>query len=167
MASDIPSTFEQTLQTSKLWIDDVRGALGDCDEHQAHHALCATLQTLRDRLPVNEAVQLGAQLPVLLRGLYYEGWRPSETPVRLRTRDDFVSRVGDRYHTAPLPDLEEAVTAVFATIADHVSPGETRSIIRVLPEELRELWPAPFVDAVASPEQRPPARDDDEAPYVV
>jgi hypothetical protein len=35
------------------------------------------LHVLRDRLTIQEAVQPGAQLPMLIRGLYWEGWDPA------------------------------------------------------------------------------------------
>lgn len=133
--------FQETLQTSTRWIRDLGEASGLPDEQQVYHVLCATLQALRDRLPVDEAVQLGAQLPVLIRGLYYDGWRPSVTPKKIRHREDFLAEIAQHYRARPVPDLEAVVRATFEVVGRHVSLGEAVSVVRVLPEELRALWP--------------------------
>jgi uncharacterized protein (DUF2267 family) len=147
MSTDRFTLFQETLQRSAGWIHELSAVSGLDDEQQVYHVLTATLQTLRDRLPVDEAVQLGAQLPVLIRGLYYEGWRPSEAPMRLRHRHEFVAKIASRYHAKPLEDLEAAVRAAFVVLGRHVSIGEAVSVVRALPEELRTLWPGHIVGA--------------------
>jgi len=69
--------FDKTLQTTNIWLDEIMAKLGP-DRQVAWHVLTAVLHALRDRLPVGLAVHLGAQLPLLVRALYYDQWRPSE-----------------------------------------------------------------------------------------
>jgi uncharacterized protein (DUF2267 family) len=146
--------FQETLQLSSAWIVELVERLGVADEQQALHVLCATLQTLRDRLPVDDAVHLGAQLPVLIRGLYYDGWRPANTPTRLRHRDEFLAQVAGRYHARPLVDLETGVRAAITVLNRNISIGEALSVVHALPSELRDLWPDHVVRAVRLEEQR-------------
>ena len=66
--------------------------MGELDwenEHKAYLALRTVLHTLRDRLSVEEAVQLGAQLPMLIRGFYYEGWTLKQKPTKERHKTEF------------------------------------------------------------------------------
>ena len=100
----------------------------------------ATLHVLRDRLSHAEAVQLGAQLPTLVRGLFYEGWRLADTPARVRSVDEFLGCVaaetGQRgFHPEP------AVRAVFKVLAEHVSAGEIDDVKGGLPAGVVGLWP--------------------------
>lgn len=147
MTSGFYNLFQETLQTTTHWLREIAEATPGVDEQQTYHLLCATLRTLRDRLPVEEAVQLGAQLPVLVRGLYYDGWRPSEVPVRIRSAAEFLVHIGTRYHARPLANLEDGVRAVFAVLSRNVDFGETFSVLRTLPHELRELFPEHIVRA--------------------
>ena len=71
------------------------GEVSHLDKADAYKALRAVLQTLRDRLPMQEAVHFGAQLPMLLRGLYYEGWKPAQTPIKM-SREEFLQAVGEK-----------------------------------------------------------------------
>src|SRR5687767_3740750 len=84
------STFDEAVQKADLWVKDMSAAIGTHDRHRGHQALRAGLHALRDRLPPEEAVQLGAQLPLVVRGLYYEGWKPTQTPRKARDVDDFT-----------------------------------------------------------------------------
>jgi uncharacterized protein (DUF2267 family) len=69
--------FDTTVHKTNSWLHELMEELGWSDRHKAYLALRATLHALRDRLTVQGVAQLGAQLPMLIRGFYYEGWVPS------------------------------------------------------------------------------------------
>ena len=111
--------------------------------------MAADLAALRDWLQLNEAADLAAQLPTLLRGAYYEQWRPATTPVGHRTKADFLARVEDSFKVDALPQTSQAVMAVFELLSKKISPGEIEDVRHALPEELRNLWPEPYLSAGA------------------
>jgi uncharacterized protein (DUF2267 family) len=126
--------FDKTTQQANVWIKDMMDALGTEDAHKALHALRAGLHALRDRLTVDEAAQLSAQLPLLLRGLFFEGWVPAGKPLRVRHREEFLALVREKY--APREDVpaDIIVTATFRVLDRHVSAGELGDIMVSLPE---------------------------------
>lgn len=132
--------FEQTLQKTNVWVDVVAAALGTQDRHRAYQALRATLHALRDRIGPNEAAQLGAQLPLLLRGTYYEGWHPAGKPLKERELEQFLDHIRADITQG---DAEETARAVFQVIAHFVSEGEIEDIVWMLPEGVRGLWSQP------------------------
>ncbi|TMB45162.1 MAG: DUF2267 domain-containing protein, partial [Deltaproteobacteria bacterium] len=83
--------FDTTLQKTNSWLKELMGILGSQDRHMAYLALRATLHALRDRLTVEEVAHLGAQLPMLIRGFYYEGWDPTGKPLRVRRKEEFLA----------------------------------------------------------------------------
>lgn len=83
---------DKTVQTTNIWLDEVMERLGP-DRQLAWHALGATFHALRDRLPIHDAAHLSAQLPLLLRGLFFDQWRPSEQPSKERTLAAFLAHV--------------------------------------------------------------------------
>jgi uncharacterized protein (DUF2267 family) len=110
--------------------------------------LRAVLHCLRDRLTTNEAADLGDQFPMLIRGIYYEAWRPAGKPDKVRSRDEFLAGITTRIAMKQSIDAENAARAVFRTLENHVSLGEIRDVISVLPEEIRTLWlPLPGASA--------------------
>ena len=113
----------------------------DCsDEPRAFRLLRVTLQAIRDWLDVNEAAQLGAQLPLLVRGLYYESWRPAKTPVEDRSREAFLARIDEAFSPDPV-DATDASCAVFRLLNNHVAKGEIEDVRNRLPKAIREIWP--------------------------
>jgi uncharacterized protein (DUF2267 family) len=64
--------FDTTVQATNAWLKEIMETTGP-DRRRAYHVLTAVLHALRDRLTVDEVAQLGAQLPILVRGLYYVG----------------------------------------------------------------------------------------------
>jgi uncharacterized protein (DUF2267 family) len=135
------ATFDSTLQTTNIWLDELMKELGWNDRHKAYHALRVVLHALRDRLPVNEAVQLGAQLPILIRGIYYEGWRPVGKPVKEHTRDEFLTHVTDAFLFDVHADSKAIATAVLRVLTYHVSSGEIDDVKHALPVSIRQLCP--------------------------
>lgn len=134
-------TFQSTLQKTNLWLGELGQELGWDDPHRAYRALRATLHALRDRLTVEETAHLGAQLPMLIRGIYYEGWNPTGKPLKERHIEEFLGHIEDELN----PDLdanpEEVARGVFRLLSQRISAGEVQDIKHVLPRPLRKLWP--------------------------
>ncbi len=135
------SVFDTTVQKSNLWLKDLMELLGWDQKQKAYDAMRAVLHALRDRLSVEEVAQLGAQLPMLIRGIYYEGWHPAHKPERMRHQKEFLDRVQQSFKTDDLIDSEAVVRAVFMVLENHISAGEIKGVEAVLSAELRELWP--------------------------
>jgi uncharacterized protein (DUF2267 family) len=98
--------LQGAVRATEQWIDDLQQRLGWHDRDRVYSALLATLHALRDVLAQKEAVYVGAQLPDLLRGLYYDGWHPSgRTPPR--SRSAFIERIQDGVRRDPGIDAEQ------------------------------------------------------------
>jgi uncharacterized protein (DUF2267 family) len=134
--------FDTTLHKTQVWLNDLMRELEWQDSRpKAYLALHCVLHTLRDRLTPEEAVHLGAQLPMLIRGFYYEGWKLSGKPVKERHKEAFLAHVKAEFREDPRVDPETVARAVFKVLAHHITSGEIKDIKSLLPEELRELWP--------------------------
>jgi uncharacterized protein (DUF2267 family) len=132
--------FDRTLQGTHTWLDQIRAQMGP-DRQLAWHVLGAVLHATRDRLPLELAAHLGAQLPLLIRGLYYDQWRPSTEPFKLRSREEFLAHVAEGLaHTRPV-NAAKAAHAVFAVLDHFVDPGLVRKVRDALPQDVKELWP--------------------------
>src|SRR5579875_2072450 len=141
MAAMEVEVIDTTVQKTYTWLKEIAETLGTTDRHRAYRALRAVLHALRDRLPVDEAAQLGAQLPMLVRGIYYEGWDPSHKPLKERHKEEFLAHIRQELRGEPEPDTERIARAVFAVLARRVTEGEIEDVKHLLPAEIRELWP--------------------------
>jgi uncharacterized protein (DUF2267 family) len=139
--------LDHTVQLTHIWINELDDRLGWNNKPRSYRLLKAVLHALRDWLQLNEAVDFAAQLPTLLRGAYYEQWRPATTPVKHRTKADFLARVEDSFKPDPLAQPSQAVIAVFELLSRKISRGEIDDVRHDLPEEVRTLWPEPYVSA--------------------
>jgi len=134
------AVFDTTVQETNLWLKGVMEGLHTDDRHLAYLALRATLHALRDRLGPEHAAQLAAQLPMLLRGLYYEGWRLAAAQTKERTRTDFFEHVRSELPRGSAIDPNLAARAVFGVMWQKLDVGEVGKVIDFLPPELKELW---------------------------
>lgn len=133
--------IEHTVHLTNEWLNQLTERLDWEDNQRSYRLLRAALQALRDWLGVNEAAHLGAQLPLLVRGVYYEGWHPANTPVKERDKQAFLSRIEKSFENDPMDDPQEAVSAVFWLLGTRISEGEINDVRQSLPKTLRELWP--------------------------
>jgi uncharacterized protein (DUF2267 family) len=139
MTDGEPSIIARNVETTHLWLKEIAEQLGDEDRQYAYRALRAVLHTLRDRLTVEVAAKLAAQLPTLIRGIYYEDWQPSRTPLAIHDVDAFLEHVVKEGHMAGETEASVAVTAVARVLREHVTPGEIDDVLAVLPNRLKVL----------------------------
>ena len=133
--------FDTTVHKTHVWLNDIMQELGWEDRYKAYVGLRMTLHALRDRLTVEETAQLAAQLPMLIRGLYYEGWDPTGKPQKVRHKEAFLTPIRDHFRNDPRVNAEQVARAVLKVLTQHVSEGEIADIKHLFPTELRELWP--------------------------
>ena len=135
------STFDRTLHESNAWLNSLMGHLHSDDRHFAYITLRATFHALRDRVGPENASHFAAQLPMLLRGLYYEGWHIAGTPTREATKQQFLDHVREELPKPIQRDAERAARAVFEVVWERMDAGAVAKTIQVLPEDLKDLWP--------------------------
>ena len=135
------SVFDTTLHQTNTWLKSLLEPLHTEDRHKAYLALRVTLHALRDRLPPELAAHLGAQLPMLVRGFFYEDWQMAKTPSRSRHVDDFLTPIEWAFRNDRDADIEAIARAVFALLNRELDHGEIRKVVSALPRELKALWP--------------------------
>ncbi len=132
--------IETTLHTTDLWLWDLMEDLGWQDRSRAYRALRVVLHALRDRLPLEAVAALGSQLPLLVRGIYYEGWSPSGAPLQKSEKEDFLSQIAAVFGNNPEIDPERVARAVFTVLRRYATSGELRNEGVILPPGIRGLW---------------------------
>jgi uncharacterized protein (DUF2267 family) len=137
-ALDDVDVIDTTVHKTYRWIDEISEDLGGIGRREAYRDLRAFLQTLRDRLTVDLAAELGAQLPMLVRGIYYEAWDPSRAPVKMKA-EEFVETFIDRALLLPEREPLGALKAATRVLRRHVTEGETEHVFLSLPREIRTL----------------------------
>ena len=136
--------FDKTLQTTHTWLAELMQdeAVGP-DRQLAWQVLGVVLRAVRDRIPLDLAVHLGSQLPLLVRGIYYDQWHaPGRLDGKPRSLDEFLEPIGERLAEIRPMDPRAVTGAVFTVLARHVDPGQAEKVRHALPGEVQTLWPA-------------------------
>jgi uncharacterized protein (DUF2267 family) len=141
MSGNTFESIDHTVQLTHIWINDLDKSLYWNNRSRSYRLLKSVLHALRDWLQVNESADLAAQLPTLIRGIYYDQWRPATTPVKERSKANFIARIERDFANEPLHDVSFAVRAVFQLLSEKVTPGEIADVRQALPADLRALWP--------------------------
>jgi uncharacterized protein (DUF2267 family) len=151
--------FDRTLQITNIWLNEISEEIGP-DRKLAWAVLGAVLRTLRDRLPINTSAHLGAELPLLVRGAFYDHYQPERQPTALRTADQFLEEAEQQLTGQRPVNMKDSVQAVFGVLSRHLPPGAIEKVRCSLPEDIRRLWPAvstqaPGAEVGRGPEARP------------
>jgi uncharacterized protein (DUF2267 family) len=134
-------TIDHAEEVAHDWIDELGDYLDWSNEGRTHLLLRTVMHTIRDFLTVDEAADLAAQLPVLIRGIFYEGWDPSSAPERPRNKEAFMARINAPFQREPLENPEGAVACVVKLLNRHVSNGQMAQVRQSLRKDLRFLFP--------------------------
>ena len=138
--TNIPA-IDHSVQQAHEWVNELKGILKVPSERSAYAALRCVLHQLRDRMPLKEATDLGAQLPTLVRGVYYESWNPLHNPQPIHKAEDFVNDLIKKLHGHDEIHAESAMRGVFTLLSTHVTKGEIDDVIGTLPDEIKAYWP--------------------------
>jgi uncharacterized protein (DUF2267 family) len=144
--------FDKTLQTTNIWLNEIKETVGP-DRQVAWKVLSVVLHKLRDRLPVELAAHLGAELPLLVRGVYYDQYTPAIQPTDCDL-EDFLAEVTEWLADIRPVNAEEATRAVLAVLSHHVSRGQIATVQDALPKDLRSFWAAAERDVEPPPPPR-------------
>jgi uncharacterized protein (DUF2267 family) len=134
--------FDKTQQTTHLWLNELTEAIGS-DKQLAWHVLGTVLRAVRDRMPVDLAAHLGAELPLLIRGAYYDQFRPEALPKRARSWDEFLQGISTELSMSRPVDVGAATRAVFDVLSHYVNPDQIGKVREAMPKEVRAVWPDP------------------------
>jgi len=140
MSSTGLDVLDKSIQTTHIWLNEIMAEHGD-DRQVAWYILGAVLRALRDRLPAELAAHLAAELPLVVRGLYYDQYEPSKQPDVTRSLDDFLERVQEGLRMIRPVDSRDATRTVFKVIAHHVDLGQSAKVRDALPKDIQALWP--------------------------
>lgn len=140
MAEKGLEVIDRTVHETQSWLKQISEEMEHPDRQMAYHALRGVLHTVRDRLTVDEAADLSAQLPTLVRGFYYEGYHPADKPEKYRDQDEFLRRVKEDLDQAGGANPEAATRAVLTVLTNHVS-DVSEHVKEMLPGEVQTLWP--------------------------
>ena len=135
------AVLDSSMQKTHEWLKEVGDELGFDNEHAAYAALRATLHAIRDRLPVELVAHFGAELPLTIRGIYYDGWHPSA--VRLKDSHSIAFCESMRRELQghnELQHVEDVARAVFRALDQRLEPGQIGNVVEAMPEDARRLW---------------------------
>jgi uncharacterized protein (DUF2267 family) len=139
MSANGLEVFDKTLQTTHIWLDEVMAAIGP-DRQVAWKVLSVVLRKLRDRLPVETAAHLSAELPLLIRGVFYDQYQPAKQPTRCRDMEEFCAEVGEWLTDTRPVDPRLAVRTVFQVLSRHIPQGQIENVRDSLPKGIRDFW---------------------------
>lgn len=134
--------FTTTVDKTNKILREIEDALGwpRTRRNQSYAALRGVLHAVRDRLTIEEAAQFGAQLPMLVRGIYYEGWDPARVPVKMH-RDEFLRHVRQEFPYDVPDGIDAVVRTVLGALRQHITDGEWADIRSAMPKDLATVLP--------------------------
>jgi uncharacterized protein (DUF2267 family) len=141
----LDEVIARTTEKAHVWLNELQAKLGSQDERLAYHVLRAVLHAIRDRMHVEQVASLGAQLPLLIRGIYYEGWHPHGKPLHVHDAQAFLELVSAYLarDSEFLLNEQRVVSAVFQVLQAHLAPGEIDSVLNAMPTSIQQTFFGP------------------------
>ena len=140
--------FGESVRASQVWIEDVMRETG-LDRRAAMQALRAVLHAIRDEVTVRQSGHLAAEMPTLVRGLYFEGWEPGRPPPTNHSPERFTERVRSELARSGLDVDGAAIVRSVFRVLERRMPVPAAKIKQALPRELRAWWPTTIAEQTA------------------
>lgn len=136
MANTGLEVFDETVQKTNILLKEIEKEF-DWENHRnlSYAALRTVLHTLRDRLTIQETADLAAQLPLLVKGIFYEGWDPSRVPIKME-KEEFIEEIRKNFPYSLDRPITDVVVVVVGALQRFVSTGEIEDILSILPKDL-------------------------------
>jgi uncharacterized protein (DUF2267 family) len=131
------SSLDASIDRANTWLTDIDAGFGTSDRRLAYRVLRAWLHCLRDRLTVEMAAHFAAQLPELLRGVFFDGWSPDRVPQKY-DRAEYLTRFAREARVRD-SDVAKSARIVTAVAQRHLSAGLMTHALGLLPADLQEL----------------------------
>lgn len=132
--------LDNSIDLTNVWLRDILSQLKWQSKESAYQALRGTLHAIRDRLPVEEAVDLASQLPLMIKGVYYDGWTLRDKPEKFK-KEEFARRVHAQFEFDDNVNPAEVIRAVLRVMYRHMDEGEIRDVKFNMPKEIQEWFP--------------------------
>lgn len=131
----------RSVEKTNMWINDLKIRLGWSDDHAVYEALRVTLMTIRDRVTPTEAAHLSAQLPLVLRGAFYDHYRPTDVPTSAKSLEDMLEPIRAHFSQMPNADPETIFRGVLDVMALHCTLGALDNVRSQMPKAVQQIWP--------------------------
>jgi uncharacterized protein (DUF2267 family) len=131
------SALDHAMHVAHIWVNDVAKEFDTDDREFAYGVLRAWLHTLRDRLTVEAAAHFAAQLPDLIRGIFYAGWDPGAVPEKYDA-EAYAARFAGEANIS-LHDVGKAAAAITAALLHNLPSAQMDKALYQLPREIRVL----------------------------
>ena len=137
MSTHIPKIIEKNIVKLQSWLYDIEDIASISDTTEALFVLRAVLHQLRDNLPITHIAHLNAQLPLVIAGLFFEGWNGHIEPYKERNEETFLKSVDEALTPHTILPAEKAVAAVFSVLKGRLGKKTTEKLQNVLPKAIR------------------------------
>ncbi len=134
------SHFDKTVHLTNEWLNELSKKIMVDNSQEVYLLFRAFLHAMRERLTIEESAHFSAQLPLLIKGIYFDGWKPSAIPLKIKTQEEFFALVEEKYSGEEEYKFEEITPFIISFLYEKVSRGEIEDMKSVLPEELKNLW---------------------------
>lgn len=131
------TALDHAIDSAHTWINDVAREFDTEDREFAYRVLRAWLHTLRDRLTVEASAHFAAQLPDLIRGIFYQAWNPNAVPDKYDAQA-YTARFAREANIAP-DDVGKAAAATTAAALHHLPVAQIDKAFGQLPIEIRKI----------------------------
>jgi uncharacterized protein (DUF2267 family) len=131
--------LDRSIQLTLEWLNEIQEEFKWPDKDRVYDATKAVLLATRDRLTIEEAHQFAAQIPMVMKGMFFDGYDPTDKPMLIRNRDKFLEHVRKHFGDRPL-DSENAVRTVAKVLRKKISEGQYEDVVGSMPKEIQKLY---------------------------